>query len=92
MLRLAPLTNLCRHVIEYSPRCLCSTKSGSHYKDVHLPDYDTSVDIHSHRLTRPQAPPPTPKWVGLQDLQERTKVTGMVCLRILLIEILLQIR
>lgn len=47
--------------------------SGGQYKDVHLPDYNTSVEVGSHRLTRPQKPPPTPKWEGLKDLEERTK-------------------
>lgn len=74
MLRLPSVSYICRHVIEYSPCCLYSSKSGSHYKDVHLPDYNTSIDIHSHRLTRPQKPPPALKWEGLQDLRERTKV------------------
>ncbi|XP_033751849.1 LOW QUALITY PROTEIN: uncharacterized protein LOC117335775 [Pecten maximus] len=44
-----------------------------------LPDYNTSVDIHEHKLSRPTAPPPRPgpppgvRWKGLRDLEQRTK-------------------
>ncbi|XP_062610907.1 uncharacterized protein LOC134272725 [Saccostrea cucullata] len=72
MLNLTPVCIRCQPIFGLSLR-LCSSKTGSHYKDVHLPDYNTSVDINSHRLTRPQKPPPTPKWEGLQALAERTK-------------------
>ena len=63
----------CRHVMSCSLQMVRLT-SGGQYKDVHLPDYNTSVEVGSHRLTRPQKPPPTPKWEGLKDLEERTKV------------------
>ncbi|XP_061182762.1 uncharacterized protein LOC133191091 [Saccostrea echinata] len=72
MLNLKPLCYHCQRICGRSFR-LCSSRLGSHYKDVHLPDYNTSVDINSHRLTRPKKPPPTPKWEGLQTLAERTK-------------------
>ncbi|XP_060065095.1 uncharacterized protein LOC132545423 [Ylistrum balloti] len=48
-------------------------------QNAELPDYNTSVDIHEHKLSRPTAPPPKPgppagaRWKGLQDLQQRTK-------------------
>lgn len=39
-----------------------------------LPDYNTSINIHEHKLQRPTRPPPKlPRWEGLQDLSERTK-------------------
>ncbi len=37
-----------------------------------LPDYNTDVNVHRHKLIRPTKPPPS--WVGLKDLKERTKV------------------
>ena len=37
-----------------------------------LPDYNTDVNVHTHKLTRPTKPPP--RWVGLKDLKTRTKV------------------
>ena len=42
-----------------------------------LPDYNTSVNIHEHKLKRPDKPPP--RWKGLEGLKERTKVlTGQM--------------
>lgn len=38
-----------------------------------LPDYNTTVDVDSHKLTRPTARVPTRRWTGLDDLAERTK-------------------
>ncbi|KAK3101216.1 hypothetical protein FSP39_001832 [Pinctada imbricata] len=38
-----------------------------------LPDYNTSIDIHEHKLQRPTKPPPMPKWDGLKNLSERTQ-------------------
>ena len=70
----------CRHVMSCSLQMVRLT-SGGQYKDVHLPDYNTSVEVGSHRLTRPQKPPPTPKWEGLKDLEERTKVKRHVHLK-----------
>ncbi|XP_022088369.1 uncharacterized protein LOC110978040 isoform X1 [Acanthaster planci] len=41
---------------------------------VELPDYNTSVNVHEHRLKRPEKPPPLrKKWVGLDELKQRTK-------------------
>ena len=40
-----------------------------------LPDYNTTVDVDSHKLTRPTARVPTRRWTGLDDLAERTKVS-----------------
>ena len=37
-----------------------------------LPDYNTDVNVHTHKLTRPTKPPPS--WLGLKDLKNRTKV------------------
>ena len=42
-----------------------------------LPDYNTSINIHEHKLKRPDKPPGTEasqKWKGLKGLQERTRV------------------
>ncbi|CAH1787794.1 unnamed protein product [Owenia fusiformis] len=36
-----------------------------------LPDYNTSVNIHEHKLKRPDKPPP--KWTGLKGLEKRAK-------------------
>lgn len=62
----------CRHAVGCSLNLVRLT-SGGQYKDVQLPDYNTTVDVDSHRLTRPQKPPPTLQWEGLKDLEERTK-------------------
>ena len=40
-----------------------------------LPDYNTTVDVDSHKLTRPTARVPPRRWTGLDDLAERTKVS-----------------
>ncbi|XP_053384227.1 uncharacterized protein LOC128550095 [Mercenaria mercenaria] len=42
-----------------------------------LPDYNTSVNVHEHKLTRPVAKPvaETQKWKGLQDLKSRAKTS-----------------
>lgn len=62
-----------RHAVG-SSLSLVRCSSGGQYKDVQLPDYNTSVEVDSHRLSRPQKPPPTLQWEGLKDLEERTKV------------------
>ncbi|XP_064634939.1 uncharacterized protein LOC135492402 [Lineus longissimus] len=36
-----------------------------------LPDYNTDVNVHIHKLKRPTKPPPS--WIGLKDLEARTK-------------------
>ena len=41
-----------------------------------LPDYNTDVNIHKHKLKRPEKPPGSARWKGLEGLQERTKVGG----------------
>lgn len=50
-----------------------------------LPDYNTPIDIESHKLTRPKSKPKTVapsvsgKWIGLDALAERTKVSLQIC-------------
>lgn len=61
-----------RHAVG-SSLSLVRCSSGGQYKDVQLPDYNTSVEVDSHRLSRPKKPPPTLQWEGLKDLEERTK-------------------
>ena len=42
-----------------------------------LPDYNTSINVHEHKLKRPEKPPGTEtamRWKGLEGLQERTRV------------------
>ena len=43
-----------------------------------LPDYNTTIDVDSHKLSRPIAKPqrtaPSKRWTGMDDLAERTKV------------------
>ena len=39
-----------------------------------LPDYNTNVNIHEHKLKRPEKPPGSARWKGLEGLQERTRV------------------
>ncbi|XP_035686362.1 uncharacterized protein LOC118422737 [Branchiostoma floridae] len=49
--------------------------SSSQKQPVDLPDFNTDVDVHTHRLKRPERPPPSParRWVGLEGLRERTE-------------------
>ncbi|KAI8485309.1 hypothetical protein Bbelb_368730 [Branchiostoma belcheri] len=50
--------------------------SSSQKRSVDLPDFNTDVDVHTHRLKRPERPPPSParhRWVGLEGLRERTE-------------------
>ncbi|XP_019647853.1 PREDICTED: uncharacterized protein LOC109488133 [Branchiostoma belcheri] len=51
--------------------------SSSQKRSVDLPDFNTDVDVHTHRLKRPERPPPSParhRWVGLEGLRERTEL------------------
>ncbi|CAH1263506.1 Hypp2721 [Branchiostoma lanceolatum] len=49
--------------------------SSSRKQPVDLPDFNTDVDVHTHRLKRPERPPPSParRWAGLEGLRERTE-------------------
>lgn len=38
-----------------------------------LPDYNTSINIHEHKLKRPDRPPGSARWKGLEGLKERTR-------------------
>ncbi|XP_070558787.1 uncharacterized protein [Ptychodera flava] len=45
-----------------------------------LPDYNTDVNTHQHKLKRPEKPPPKvpkarPTWKGIRDLEARAKVS-----------------
>ncbi|XP_013403753.1 uncharacterized protein LOC106169016 [Lingula anatina] len=52
-------------------RTLSSKVGKPQYVAPELPDYNTDVNIHQHKLKRPDRPPPS--WTGLQGLKERTQ-------------------
>ncbi|XP_014662420.1 PREDICTED: uncharacterized protein LOC106805372 [Priapulus caudatus] len=53
---------------------VCRPLIGTRWYKPELPDYNTDVNIHDHKLKRPEVKPkPKPTWVGLEGLEERTK-------------------
>ncbi|XP_077994375.1 uncharacterized protein LOC144448095 [Glandiceps talaboti] len=57
----------------FSPAWLSSSGPGlpDSKSNVDLPDFNTDVNIHEHKLRRPEKPPPT--WQGLKNLKGRLK-------------------
>lgn len=72
------LLGTCQKVFILSERESSSVSKDGDTARPDLPDYNTSVDVHSHKLTRPTARPKpsastAKRWEGLKDLAERTK-------------------
>lgn len=65
-------TSKCMRASKYFCRCYTSKIPTD------LPDYNTNVNVHEHKLTRPQAMPgkgtKDQKWEGLKELKLRTTV------------------
>lgn len=73
-----------KQICSYGTRFLAVHRNYVSKKNVELPDYNTNVNIHEHKLTRPVAKPKDTeeKWKGLKGLQSRTKVNIIACCQI----------